>query len=61
VDAGTGEMLRCNFAMLADLVLDQDEHLLDEAEKDMIERFKVQWTLNYASLTLCGNKYPMLA
>ncbi len=54
-------MLRCNFAMLADLVLDQDEHLLDEAEKDMIERFKVQWTLNYASLTLCGNKYPMLA
>jgi hypothetical protein len=42
--SGTGEMLRCNFVVLADLVFKQDAHLLSDAEKDMIAHFKVAST-----------------
>lgn len=40
--SGTGEMLRCNFALVADAVQAHDAHLLSEAEVAMIRRFKVR-------------------
>lgn len=51
-------MLRCNFAVLADMVLDQDAHLLDSAEKDLIAKFKVSHlpaTVHAAQLRVRGN------
>jgi hypothetical protein len=41
--SGTGEMLRSNFVVVADLVLGQDGHLLSEDEKATTALFKV-WT-----------------
>lgn len=39
--SGTGEMLRSNFVVVADLVLGQDGHLLSEDEKASTALFKV--------------------
>jgi hypothetical protein len=39
--SGTGEMLRCNFVLVADSVQEHDGHLLSAAEVAMIARFKV--------------------
>ena len=39
--SGTGEMLRSNFVVVADLVVQQDGHLLTDAEIATIADFKV--------------------
>ncbi len=40
--SGTGEMLRSNFVVLADLVEEQDGHLLTSSEKARTAHFKVR-------------------
>ena len=40
--SGTGEMLRSNFVVLADLVEEQDGHLLTNKEKARTAEFKVR-------------------
>lgn len=40
--SGTGEMLRSNFVVVADLVEEQDGHLLTSSEKARTAEFKVR-------------------
>ena len=40
--SGTGEMLRSNFVVVADLVEEQDGHLLTSGEKARTAEFKVR-------------------
>ena len=40
--SGTGACLRTNLLLMADTVLHQDAHLLEDAEKQLIAVFKVQ-------------------
>ena len=49
--SGTGEMLRSNFVVLADLVEEQDGHLLTSKEKARTAEFKVRG----GSLIICSS------
>lgn len=39
--SGTGACLRTNFLLMADTVMQQDAHLLDDVEKQLLSSFKV--------------------